>query len=240
MSIQPTTAMILAAGFGARMRPLTDKMPKPLVRVAGKPLLDHVLDRLVDAGVTKAVVNVHYLPDQIVQHVANREQPRVVISDERDVVLGTGGGVVKALPLLGGAPFYHLNADTMWIDGVQPNLSRLADAFDPSRMDILLLMAPTANSTGYSGCGDYGMNADGSLRKRKEHQVVPFVYAGVAIMSPAIFANAPKGEFSLTKIFDAANDQERLFGLRLDGLWMHVGTPEAIQAAEEALLQSAA
>jgi MurNAc alpha-1-phosphate uridylyltransferase len=240
MSIQPTTAMILAAGLGVRMRPLTDKMPKPLVRVAGKPLLDHVLDRLADAGVTKAVVNVHYLPDQITQHVADREQPHVVISDERDVVLGTGGGVVKALPLLGSAPFYHLNADTMWIDGVQPNLSRLADAFDPSRMDILLLMAPTANSIGYSGCGDYGMNADGSLRKRKEHQVVPFVYAGVAIMSPAIFASAPKGEFSLTTIFDAANEQERLFGLRLDGLWMHVGTPEAIQAAEEALLQSAA
>ena len=240
MLIQPTTAMILAAGLGVRMRPLTDKMPKPLVRVAGKPLLDHVLDRLADAGVTKAVVNVHYLPDQITQHVANRKQPHVVISDERDVVLGTGGGVVKALPLLGSAPFYHLNADTMWIDGVQPNLSRLADAFDASRMDILLLMAPTANSIGYSGCGDYGMNADGSLRKRKEHQVVPFVYAGVAIMSPAIFANAPKGEFSLTTIFDAANEQERLFGLRLDGLWMHVGTPEAIQAAEEALLQSAA
>ena len=240
MSIQPTTAMILAAGFGMRMRPLTDKMPKPLVPVAGKPLLDHVLDRLGDVGVTKAVVNVHYLPDKIVQHVANRKQPQVVISDERDVVLGTGGGVVKALPLLGGAPFYHLNADTMWIDGVQPNLSRLADAFDPSRMDILLLLAPTANSIGYSGSGDYGMNADGSLRKRKEYQVVPFVYAGVAIMSPAIFANAPKGEFSLTKIFDAANEQERLFGLRLDGLWMHVGTPEAIQAAEAALLQSAA
>ena len=240
MPTQPTTAMILAAGFGVRMRPLTDTMPKPLVPVAGKPLLDHVLDRLADAGVTKAVVNVHYLPDQIVQHVANRKQPHVVISDERDVVLGTGGGVVRALPLLGPAPFYHLNADTMWIDGVQPNLSRLADAYDPSRMDILLLMAPTANSIGYSGSGDYGMNADGSLRKRKEHQVVPIVYAGVAIISPAAFMNAPKGEFSLTTIFDVANEQERLFGLRLDGLWMHVGTPEAVQAAEEALLQSAA
>ncbi len=240
MPIQPTTAMILAAGFGVRMRPLTDKMPKPLVPVAGKPLLDHVLDRLGEAGVTKAVVNVHYLPDQIVQHVANRKQPLVIISDERDVVLGTGGGVAKALPLLGGAPFYHLNADTMWIDGVQSNLSRLADAFDPGRMDILLLLAPTANSIGYSGCGDYAMLADGSLRKRKEHEVVPFVYAGVAIMSPSIFADAPKGEFSLTTIFDAVNEQKRLFGLRLDGLWMHVGTPEAIQDAEQALLQSAA
>ena len=240
MPVRPTTAMILAAGLGVRMRPLTEKKPKPLVPVAGKPLLDHVLDRLADAGVTKAVVNVHYLPDQIVQHVADRQQPRVIISDERDVVLGTGGGVLKALPLLGDAPFYHLNADTIWIDGVQPNLSLLADAFDSSRMDILLLMAPTANSIGYSGSGDYEMLADGSLRKRKEHQIVPFVYAGVAIMSPAIFAAAPKGEFSLTRIFDAANEQERLFGLRLDGLWMHVGTPEAIQAAEDALLQSAA
>ncbi len=232
--------MVLAAGLGTRMRPLTDRMPKPLVPVAGKPLLDHVLDKLGDAGVTKAVINVHYLPDQIVQHVANRKHPRVVISDERDVVLGTGGAIVKALPLLGDAPFYHLNADTMWIDGVQSNLLRLAGAFDASRMDILLLMAPTAHSIGYSGNGDYAMLADGALRKRKEHQVVPFVFAGVAIISPAIFADAPKDEFSLTKMFDAANERERLFGLRLDGLWMHVGTPEAVRAAEDALLTSIA
>lgn len=240
MPAKITTAMILAAGLGTRMRPLTDRMPKPLVPVAGKPLLDHVLDRLAEAGVSSAVVNVHYLPDQIVQHVASRNLPRVTISDERDLVLGTGGGVVKALPLIGDAPFYHLNADTMWIDGVQPNLLRLAEAFDSSRMDILLLMAPTSHSIGYTGSGDYAMLADGALRKRKEHQVVPFVYAGVAIMSPAIFANAPKGEFSLTKIFDAANERERLFGLRLDGLWMHVGTPDAVRDAEEALLSSVA
>lgn len=240
MSAKPTTAMILAAGFGVRMRPLTDTMPKPLVPVAGKALLDHVLDRLAEAGVTKAVVNVHYLPDQIIAHVADRAQPKVTISDERDVVLGTGGGVVKALPLLGDAPFFHLNADTMWIDGVHSNLERLAEAFDPSRMDILLLMAPTADSIGYAGSGDYAMQTDGSLRKRKEHQVVPFVYAGVAIMSSAIFKSAPKGEFSLTKMFDEAGEQGRLFGLRLDGLWMHVGTPDAVQAAEEALLESIA
>ena len=240
MSKTPTTAMILAAGLGVRMRPLTDKMPKPLVPVAGKALLDHVLDRLKDIGVTKAIVNVHYLPDQIIAHVAHRQHPKVTISDERDVVLGTGGGVVKALPLLGDAPFFHLNADTMWIDGVTSNMERMVDAFDPSQMDILLLMAPTANSIGYAGSGDYAMMADGSLRKRKEHQVVPFVYAGVAIMSPAIFANAPKGEFSLTKMFDSADEQGRLFGLRLDGLWMHVGTPDAVQAAEDALLESVA
>jgi MurNAc alpha-1-phosphate uridylyltransferase len=240
MPAYPTKAMILAAGLGLRMRPLTDRMPKPLVRVAGRALLDHVLDKLAEAGVSEAVVNVHYLPDQIVDHVATRMVPRVIISDERDQVLGTGGGVVKALPLLGHAPFFHVNSDTMWIDGVRPNLARLAEAFDSARMDILLLMAPTTSSVGYGGSGDYAMLSDGALRKRREHQVVPFVYAGAAIMSPALFADAPAGEFSLTKTFDRANEQERLFGLRLDGVWMHVGTPDAVHSAEKAFLASVA
>jgi len=240
MPTRPTKAMVLAAGFGTRMRPLTDRIPKPLVPVAGRPLLDHVLDKLVEAGVADAVVNVHYLPDQIIDHTATRAKPRITISDERDAVLGTGGGVVKALPHLGDAPFYHLNADTLWIDGAQPNLARLADAFDPARMDILLLMAPTADSIGYSGSGDYAMLPDGALRRRKEREVVPFVYAGVAILSPAIFAGSPSGEFALTKLFDRTGEQGRLFGLRLDGLWMHVGTPDAVQAAEQAFLASAA
>jgi MurNAc alpha-1-phosphate uridylyltransferase len=240
MSVNPTKAMVLAAGLGLRMRPLTERMPKPLVQVAGRALLDHVLDKLGDAGVSEAMVNVRYLPDQIIDHVAGRTRPRVTISDERDQVLGTGGGVVKALPLLGEAPFFLVNADTMWIDGVRPNLARLAEAFDPARMDILLLMAPTTSSIGYDGSGDYAMLPDGALRKRREHQVVPFVYAGAAIMSPSLFADAPKGEFSLTRMFDAANEQERLFGLRLDGVWMHVGTPDAVNAAEEAFLESVA
>jgi MurNAc alpha-1-phosphate uridylyltransferase len=240
MSVKPTRAMVLAAGLGVRMRPLTDRMPKPLVPVAGRALLDHVLDKLADAGVSEAVVNVHYLPDQIIDHVAMRPRPRVIISDERDAVLGTGGGVVKALPLLGDAPFFHVNSDTMWIDGVRPNLTRLAETFDPARMDILLLMAPTASSIGYSGSGDYAMTADGALRKRREHQVVPFVYAGAAILSPSLFKDAPAGEFSLTRMFDRANEQERLFGLRLDGVWMHVGTPDAVRAAEDAFLASVA
>ena len=240
MAVHPTKAMVLAAGLGVRMRPLTDKIPKPLVGVAGQPLLDHVLDKLGSAGVTEAVVNVHYLPDQIIEHTKKRAHPRVIISDERDQVLGTGGGVVKALPLLGGAPFFHVNSDTMWIDGVRSNLARLAETFDPDGMDILLLMAPTTSSIGYGGRGDYAMLPDGALRKRREHQVVPFVYAGAAIMSPSLFAGAPKGEFSLTKMFDRANKQERLFGLRLDGVWMHVGTPDAIHAAEEAFLESVA
>jgi MurNAc alpha-1-phosphate uridylyltransferase len=240
MSVKPTKAMVLAAGLGLRMRPLTDHMPKPLVRVAGQPLLDHVLDKLAAAGVREAVVNVHYLGSQIIDHVATRKSPRVIISDERERVLGTGGGVVKALALLGETPFFHVNSDTMWIDGVRSNLLGLAEAFDPARMDILLLMAPTAASIGYGGRGDYAMLPDGALRKRGEHQVVPFVYAGAAIMSPSLFAGAPRGEFSLTKMFDAANERERLFGLRLDGVWMHVGTPDAVNAAEEAFLESVA
>jgi N-acetyl-alpha-D-muramate 1-phosphate uridylyltransferase len=240
MPVKPDKAMVLAAGLGLRMRPLTERMPKPLVQVAGRPLLDHVLDKLGAAGVSEAVVNIHYLPDQIIDHVAGRKKPRVIISDERERVLGTGGGIVKALPLLGQTPFFLVNADTMWIDGVRSNLARLAETFDPARMDILLLMAPTASSIGYDGSGDYAMLPDGALRKRREHQVVPFVYAGAAILSPALFAEAPKGEFSLTKACDAANEQERLFGLRLDGTWMHVGTPDAIAAAEEAFLESVA
>jgi N-acetyl-alpha-D-muramate 1-phosphate uridylyltransferase len=240
MSVKPTKAMVLAAGLGQRMRPLTDHLPKPLIRVAGRALLDHVLDKLAEADVGEAVVNVHYLPDQIIDHVAPRARPRVMISDERDHVLGTGGGVVKALPLLGPAPFFHVNSDTMWIDGVRPNLELLAETFDPARMDILLLMAPTTTSIGYNGRGDYTMLPDGTLRKRRENQVVPFVYAGVAIMAPAAFANAPAGDFSLTRMFDRANERERLFGLRLDGVWMHVGTPDAVGAAEEAFLESVA
>lgn len=228
--------MVLAAGFGTRMRPLTDHMPKPLVQVSGRPLLDHVLDKLGEAGVQRAVVNVHYLPDQIIAHVATRQKPAVTISDERDVILGTGGAVVKALPLLGDAPFFHLNADTLWIDGVRPNLERLKNAFDPAKMDILLLLAPTAGSLGYHGKGDYAMATDGTLRRRKENEVVPFVYAGAAILSPALFRDAPQGEFALTKIFDRVNAENRLYGLRIDGTWMHVGTPDAVAQAEQAFL----
>src|SRR5260370_1775713 len=185
MLVTPAKAMVLAAGLGVRMRPLTDHMPKPLIPVAGQPLLDHVLDKLAAAGVTEAVVNVHYLPDQIIEHVAARARPRVIISDERDLVLGTGGAVVKAPPFLRPAPFFHLNADTMWIDGVRPNLARLAEAFDPERMDILLLMAPTTSSIGYGGRGDYSVLPDRAPRKPGAPSVVPFVYAGAAIISPS-------------------------------------------------------
>jgi N-acetyl-alpha-D-muramate 1-phosphate uridylyltransferase len=235
----PRRAMVLAAGFGTRMRPLTDKVPKPLVPVAGKPLIDHVLDRLADAGVARAVVNVHYMAAQIEQHLAYRTRPQIVISDERGLLLGTGGGVARALPQLGHAPFFHINSDTIWIDGVQPNLARLAEAFDPDRMDALLLLAPTAGSVGYAGRGDFTMAEDGRLRKRDEQEVAPFVYAGAAIISPALFNGAPSGEFSLTVLFERAAETGRLHGLRLEGLWMHVGTPDAVAAAETAIRASA-
>lgn len=234
----PHSAMVLAAGLGTRMRPLTDTMPKPLVKVAGKALLDHVLDRLADAGTAHAVVNVHYLGDQIIAHTKDRARPAVAISDERGLLLGTGGGVVKALPALGDAPFFHINSDTIWVDGVRPNLVRLAEAFDPARMDVLLLLAPTTGSIGYSGRGDFTMASDGRLRRCGEREVAPFVYAGAAILSPALFKDAPQGEFSLTTLFERAAEQGRLFGLRLEGLWMHVGTPDAIGEAEAAIKAS--
>jgi N-acetyl-alpha-D-muramate 1-phosphate uridylyltransferase len=236
----PRRAMVLAAGLGVRMRPLTDRTPKPLVTVGGKALIDHVLDRLAAAGAETVVVNVHHLADQMERHLAGRRAPKIVISDERGELLDTGGGVVKALPALGAAPFFHLNADTIWIDGVKPNLVRLAEIFDPARMDALLLLAATQNSVGYAGRGDFGMAPDGRLSRRAEREVAPFVYAGVAILNPSMFAGAPAGAFSLNRLFDRAIEIGRLYGLRLEGVWMHVGTPEAIAAAEAAILASAA
>ncbi len=238
--ILPRRAMVLAAGLGTRMRPFNGNVPKPLVQVGGKALIDHVLDKLAAAGVERAVVNVHHLADQIEQHVAGRQRPQIVVSDERGALLGTGGGVVKALPELGPAPFFHVNSDTIWIDGVQPNLARLAAIFDAERMDALLMLAPTATSIGYSGRGDFNMAPDGRLTRRAEQDVAPFVYAGAAILTRAFFAGAPQGAFSLSPLFDRAAEAGRLFGLRLEGIWMHVGTPEAVKAAEAAIVAGAA
>ena len=240
MSTRPKTAMVLAAGLGERMRPLTASLPKPLVEVAGKPLIEYALDRLADAGVETAVVNVHYLADAIEKRLAGWRKPRIVFSDERAQLLGTGGGVMKALPLLGDEPFFHLNSDSIWLDGVKPNLDRLAAAFNPARMDILLLLAPTAGSIGYAGRGDYGMRSNGTLERRPEREVAPFVYAGVALISPHLFAGAPTGAFSLATLFDRAQEAGRLHGIRLEGVWMHVGTPDAIALAEQAIAASAA
>jgi N-acetyl-alpha-D-muramate 1-phosphate uridylyltransferase len=231
----PRTAMVLAAGLGTRMRPLTDSKPKPLVQVAGKALIDHVLDKLAAAGVKTAVVNVHYLADQIERHLAKRKKPKIVISDERGLLLDTGGGVAKALPLLGDTPFFHVNSDTLWLDGETPNLTRLAQSFDAAKMDALLLLAPAKGSIGYGGSGDFSLHADGHLVARVTGTQAPLVYAGVAILAPALFQAAPEGAFSLTALFERAAAKGRLHGLRLEGQWMHVGSPDAIAAAEAAI-----
>lgn len=236
----PRSAMVLAAGLGERMRPLTDKIPKPLIPVCGKPLIDHVLDKLAAAGVERAFVNVHYFADVLERHLAARKRPRVIISDEREKLLGTGGGVANCLGQLGEAPFFHVNSDSIWVDGVRPNLERLAENFDSADMDALLLLAPVATSIGYSGRGDFSMQSDGRLTSRPEREITPFVYAGAALLSPRLFAGAPSGAFALTRLFRQAEAKRRLFGLRLEGLWMHVGTPEAIAAAEIAIVSSAA
>jgi N-acetyl-alpha-D-muramate 1-phosphate uridylyltransferase len=236
----PRAAMVMAAGLGTRMRPYNGQIPKPLVTVGGKALIDHVLDRLAEAGVARAVVNVHHLADQIERHLAGRKTPQIVISDERAQLLGTAGGPINAMPQLGGGPFFLVNSDTIWIDGVMSNLKRLAASLDPARMDALLLMAPTATATGYSGRGDFSMAADGRLKRRGERDVVPFVYAGAAILTPAFFAGVAPGPSSMSPLFDRAVESGRLHGLRLDGIWMHVGTPDAVAAAEAALIASAA
>ena len=236
----PERAMVLAAGLGKRMRPITDTMPKPLVEVHGKTLLDHGLDALEKAGVQKSVVNVHYRADQIVDHVAKRHLMDIAISDEREELLDSGGGIANALPVLGDNPFYLLNADSFWIEGCRPNLVRMAEAWDDDKMDIMLLVAGMASAVGFGTKGDFQMDADGRLERRGELKIAPFAYAGAAILHPRIFEDAPKGKFSINRQFDEAIENGRLFGLRLEGLWLHVGTPDAIAEAEDAIARSAA
>lgn len=228
------TAMVLAAGYGARMRPLTETMPKPLVPLLERPLIDHVLDRLAAAGVETAIVNVHYLPKQIEAHMRERASrpPATKISDEGDLLLDTGGGAKKALPMLGDGPFFIHNSDSVWAEGVTPALPAMLRAWDPERMDCLLLLAPLSTSIGYAARGDFDMAPDGRLTRRGERQVVPFAFAGVSLCTAALFEDAPDGPFSLNLLWDKALAKGRLHGARLEGRWMHVGTPEALVEAE--------
>jgi MurNAc alpha-1-phosphate uridylyltransferase len=228
------TAMVLAAGYGERMRPLTLTVPKPLVPLAGRALIDHVLDRLAQAGVRTAVVNVHYLPDLLEAHLAARRgrPPEIAISDERGMLLDTGGGAKKALPLLGRGPFFIHNADSVWSEGAAPALPRMLRLWNPAAMDSLLLLAPVATSIGYGARGDFAMTPDGKLTRRGERQVVPFAFAGVSLCDERLFKDAPDGRFSLNLLWDRALAKGRLYGMRLDGTWMHVGTPEALAEAE--------
>lgn len=233
MTPRPATAMVLSAGYGRRMRPLTTTTPKPLIRVGGKALIDHALDRLAAAGVEKAVVNVHYLADLVEAHCARRERaPAIVVSDERERLLDTGGGAKAALAHLGPGPFLVHNTDSVWLEGPASQIGRLVDFYDPALMDVALLLAPTATSIGFDGPGDFEMDAQGRLARRGERRVAPFAYAGVAVVSPELFADTPEGPFSLNLIFDRATRAGRLFGLRLDGVWLHVGDPQAHREAE--------
>jgi N-acetyl-alpha-D-muramate 1-phosphate uridylyltransferase len=229
---RPKSAIVLAAGLGTRMRPLTDKLPKPLVPLKGRSLLDRVLDRLVEHGIENVVVNVHYQADLIIDHLKTRTHPQVNFSDERSLLLETGGGVLKALPKLGNEPFIIHNSDSVYIEGVGSNLDRLARAWDPERMDTLLLLALGSTSLGYNGRGDFNMDPNGHLIRRKEGQIAPFVFTGVSIADPRLFNDAPMGAFSINKLWTRAIEQQRIFGVRMDGVWMHVGDPAAVTEAE--------
>ncbi|SFK27412.1 MurNAc alpha-1-phosphate uridylyltransferase [Methylocapsa palsarum] len=221
------------------MRPLTLETPKPLIRVGGRPMIDYILDRFEAAGVETAIVNVHYLADQIEAHLAARANPKIVISDERGKLLDQGGGIAKALPWLGDRPFFVANTDAFWIqEGPQQNLLRLAGAWDPERMDALLLVAATTSSVGVDWQGDFEMAPDGRLTRRAEDRIVPFVYTGVGIVKPELFASQTQEIFRLAPVFFEAAEKGRLFGQRLEGLWLHVGAPEAIEAAERTMVEN--
>lgn len=226
----PSHAMVLAAGLGLRMRPLTLTRPKPLIEVGGAPLLDHALDRLAAAGVAQAVVNTHHLGDMIADHLAGREHPAITLSPEA-TLLDTGGGVKNALPHLGTDPFFVVNADILWLDGPTPALTRMARCWDPAIMDALLLLMPIVAAVGYEGPGDYHLDPDGVAHLRAVDEPAPFVYAGVQIIKPELYRDAPDGAFSNLDLWRRAEEAGRLHGIRHDGVWFHVGTPEAVREA---------
>jgi MurNAc alpha-1-phosphate uridylyltransferase len=235
----PTRAMILAAGLGTRMAPLTHEKPKPLVELNGKPLIDYAIDRLVQAGVNFIVVNVHYMADQVVAHLEKRRARmpgvEIRISDETGTILETGGGIAKALPLFEGEPFFTHNSDSLWVEGMGSAMARMKARWNPQQMDALMLLGPCATSIGYEGRGDFEMDAWGILRRRQEMNLAPFVWTGLQIVHPRLFDGAPPGRFSINPLWDKALEKGRLAGLRLDGVWIHVGTPQGLHDAENFL-----
>ncbi|MEZ5656054.1 MAG: nucleotidyltransferase family protein [Sphingobium sp.] len=233
MSVRVKTAMLMAAGLGKRMRPLTATRPKPLVKVAGRPLMDHALDRLEAAGIERVIVNVHYLPDTIIAHMKARKSPmEVLISDERDKLLETGGGLMKAAALLGDEPFLCANSDNLWVDGPRDSIAMLADLWDDARMDALLLVVPHARANCHGGPGDFHMAADGRLSRRKPCHIAPFVFTGVQIMSPRLLTDPPGDVFSTNVFWNRAIEAGCLYGASHQGLWFDVGTPRAIPMVE--------
>src|SRR4051794_21333512 len=232
----PRTAMIMAAGLGKRMRPLTATRPKPLIEVGGKALLDHVLEKLRAAGVRKAVVNVHYLADALEAHLANRAHDlEVVISDERGLLLETGGGLVQAAPMIDSDPFLALNSDNLWVDGPADALKLLASHWDDAKMDTLLLLVPLARALNHKGMGDFHMSRTGRLRRRDRSRVAPFVFTGIQMLSKRLLRDAPEGPFSTNILWDRAIEEGRCFGAVHQGLWFDVGTPKSIELTETAL-----
>lgn len=236
--IDVTHAMVLAAGFGTRMRPLTLTTPKPLIKVAGKSLLDYGFDRLREANVETAVVNGHYLANQIEAWCAKQQSPKAIFSNEHDAILDTGGGIVRALPLLGDKPFFVLNADCFWLDGKVPALERLKQTWDDATMDCLLLVCDPKQTTGYDGKGDFVLDDQGRVSRRSARPDQPaYAYIGGYLVHPRFFKDAPDGAFSTNVLWDRAITEKRLFGLAHDGHWLHVGTVEAIAEAEAHLNQ---
>lgn len=233
----PETAMVMAAGLGKRMRPLTVTRPKPLVEVAGKTLLDHTMDHLREAGIKRAVVNVHYLADQVEAHLKARAGDiDVLISDERAQLMETGGGIVQAREMLGDKPFFTVNSDTLWVDGPITSLHALAAAWDDEKMDALLLLVPLARAYSHKGQGDFRLDPLGRItERRKPARLAPFVYAGAQILSPRVIKDWPEGPFSTNLFWNRAMEAGRLWGAVHQGLWFDVGTPGAVKEAEEIL-----
>ena len=228
------TAMVMAAGLGNRMRPLTETRPKPLVEVAGKPLIDHSLDRMVEAGLARAVVNVHYLADALEAHLNARQMPAIALSDERALLLETGGGMVKARPQLPD-PFFCINSDNIWLDGPRNAFRELSDAWDPARMDALLLVASHARARNYVGKGDFHLDPLGKISRRRAGRVAPFIYTGIQLVSHRLLRDAPEGPFSTMVLWERAIAEERLFGLVHTGEWFEVGEPRSIAPTEARL-----
>ena len=231
----PSTAMVLAAGLGTRMRPLTDTRPKALIEVGGRALVDHVLGRLDEAGVERAVVNVHAFADDLEAHLARRERPEILIADERAALLETGGGLKMAAPLLGAAPVWVANIDAVWIEDGVSAMDAMISAWDPARMDVLLLLAPLERTLGFHDTGDVFLEPGGQVRFKAPDQHAPLVYVGLHIADPGIVVDGPEGAFSLLPIWKQLAERGRLFGVAPPGLWMHIGDPAALAAAEARL-----
>lgn len=228
------TAMVLAAGMGKRMRPLTATQPKPMVRVAGKPLIDHALDKLADAGIARAVVNVHYLADSLEAHLQERQSPKVIVSDERDLLLETGGGIVKAADQLPD-PFFCLNSDNIWLDGPVNAFADLSNFWDAEKMDALLLLVTHKAAHNFNGKGDFHMDALGRLRRRASGRIAPYIFTGIQLISKRLMRDAPEGPFSTNVLWNRAMEEGRLYGMAFTGQWFEVGTPQSIRPTEEAL-----